>query len=114
MPNPRQHGKTRSAPPRTRRGRPARARISAKSNRTHEFTDASKGRRLQKVLAEAGVGSRRHCEELIEAGVVKVNGHAVQSLPAWVDPAKDHVTVDGKSIKRAQSSIYVMLFKPRG
>jgi pseudouridine synthase len=69
---------------------------------------------LQKVLAEAGVGSRRNCEELIEAGAVKVNGHTVQSLPAWVDPVKDHITVDGRPIRRQQPHIYVMLFKPRG
>lgn len=66
------------------------------------------------MLAEAGVGSRRHCEQLIEAGAVKVNGHLVDSLPAWIDPVKDHVTVDGRSIKRAQPNIYIMLFKPRG
>ena len=97
-----------------RKRRPLRGGKAPKSNRTHEFSDASRGIRLQKALAEAGVGSRRHCEQLIEAGAVKVNGHLVQSLPAWVDPIRDHVTVDGRSIKRPEPNVYIMLFKPRG
>ena len=66
------------------------------------------------MLAEAGVGSRRACEELIESGAVRINGHTVQSLPAWVNPIKDHITVNGKHIKTHQPHVYVMLFKPRG
>jgi pseudouridine synthase len=81
---------------------------------THDFTDASRGERLQKVLAAAGVASRRACETLIEAGDVTVNGHVVQSLPAWVDPARDRIAVGGKRIRPAADPIYVMLFKPRG
>jgi 23S rRNA pseudouridine2605 synthase len=81
---------------------------------THEFTDDARGPRLQKVLAEAGVASRRGCEELIEMGEVRVNGHLVQTLPAWVDPHKDHITVSGKHIKTVEPHVYIMLFKPRG
>jgi 23S rRNA pseudouridine2605 synthase len=81
---------------------------------SHEFTDASRGVRLQKVMAEAGVGSRRRCEELIETGSVRVNGHQVKSLPAWVDPVRDHITVDGRHIKTHEPHVYIMLFKPRG
>ena len=80
----------------------------------HEFADDSRGPRLQKVLAEAGVGSRRACEELIEAGSVRVNGHLVSTLPAWVDPKSDHITVDGKRIRAHEPHVYIMLFKPRG
>jgi pseudouridine synthase len=80
----------------------------------HEFADDSRGPRLQKVLAEAGVGSRRACEELIEQGLVRVNGHLVSTLPAWVDPGRDHITVDGKRIKTHEPHVYIMLFKPRG
>jgi len=80
----------------------------------HAFTDASRGIRLQKVLAEAGIGSRRSCEVLIESGEVKVNGQIVDSLPAWVDPKRDQVSVRGKNIKRNEPQVYVMLFKPRG
>lgn len=80
----------------------------------HEFADATRGPRLQKVLAEAGVDSRRACEELIEDGRVRVNGHLVSTLPAWVDPDKDHITVDGRRIKLREPHVYIMLFKPRG
>ena len=80
----------------------------------HEFTDDSRGPRLQKILAEAGVGSRRHCEELIAAGEVRVNGHLVQTLPAWVDPVKDHITVGSRRIKTQEPHVYIKLFKPRG
>ena len=80
----------------------------------HEFTDDSRGPRLQKVLAEAGVGSRRACEELIEEGRVRVNGHLVAALPAWVDPINDHITVDGRHVKTREPHVYIMLFKPRG
>lgn len=88
--------------------------MKARAAIPHEFVDATRGERLQKVMAEAGVGSRRHCEELIEAGEVRVNGHLIQSLPAWVDPARDHIKVSGRMIKTNQPLVYVMLFKPRG
>jgi len=81
---------------------------------SHEFTDPSRGPRLQKVLASAGVASRRRCEELIEEGVVKVNGHPVVALPAWVDPIADIITVRGRRIRTSSPYVYVMLFKPRG
>lgn len=80
----------------------------------HEFTKDDRGPRLQKVLAEAGVDSRRACEELITDGRVRVNGHLVSTLPAWVDPMKDHITVDGRHIRMREPHVYVMLFKPRG
>jgi pseudouridine synthase len=69
---------------------------------------------LQKVLAELGVASRRACETLIEEGAVRVNGHPVTTLPAWVDPKNDTIEVNGKIIRRTQKPVYVMLFKPRG
>ncbi|UCD74011.1 MAG: rRNA pseudouridine synthase [Phycisphaerales bacterium] len=87
---------------------------SRKRGGEHEFTDSDRGPRLQKVLAEAGVGSRRACEELIESGEVTVNGHLVDRLPAWVDPHEDHIAVRGKAIRRAEPHVYIMLFKPRG
>ena len=80
----------------------------------HDFRDASRGERIQKVLASAGLGSRRSCEELISEGVVRVNGHLVADLPAWVDPKHDRITVRGKAIRQRTAQTYVMLFKPRG
>jgi pseudouridine synthase len=78
------------------------------------YDDDARGPRLQKVLAEAGVGSRRACEELIESGAVEVNGRTIDHLPAWVDPVRDHIAVNGRQIGRPEPLVYVMLFKPRG
>jgi len=69
--------------------------------------------RLQKVMAAAGVDSRRKCEELILEGVVCVNRKTVDKLPAFVDPDKDIITVNGKKI-RAASKVYFLLNKPKG
>jgi len=86
-----------------------------KKKAAHRYQDKSRGERLQKVLAEAGVGSRRHCEELIETGEVLVNGEPVMELPAWVDPAEDRVAVGGRVVDiRPERHVYIMLFKPRG
>ncbi len=76
--------------------------------------DSSRGVRLHRVLADAGVASRRACERLIESGAVEVNGRPVTTLPAWVDPDKDRITVHGRRIRTAARHVYVMLFKPRG
>jgi len=69
--------------------------------------------RLQKVLAAAGVDSRRKCEELILSGLVRVNRKVVDKLPTFVDPEKDSITVDGKKIQAAQK-VYFLLNKPKG
>ncbi|MBA7715618.1 Ribosomal large subunit pseudouridine synthase B [subsurface metagenome] len=69
--------------------------------------------RLQKVLAAAGVDSRRKCEELILDGAVRVNRKVVDRLPAFVDPEKDVITVNGKKIHAAQK-VYFLLNKPKG
>ncbi len=70
--------------------------------------------RLQKYIAICGVASRRAAEELITAGVVTVNGTTVTTLGSKVDPAKDHVTVNGKLITPQEEKVYIMLNKPRG
>ena len=71
-----------------------------------------KRQRLQKVLAAAGVDSRRHCEELILTGQVAVNGQIVDTLPAFVDPEKDRITVSGRPIRRPRK-VYFLLNKPK-
>jgi len=69
--------------------------------------------RLQKVMARAGVGSRRACEVLIEAGMVSVNGETVRSLPCIVDPHEDRIEVQGRLLPRPERHVYVMLYKPK-
>ncbi|MGE4548732.1 MAG: pseudouridine synthase [Intestinibacillus sp.] len=69
--------------------------------------------RLQKLLAQAGICSRRAAEELIAAGRVTVNGRPAQ-LGGKADAARDHICVDGKPIARAEAKLYLMLYKPRG
>ena len=68
--------------------------------------------RLQKVLAAAGIDSRRNCEELILDGAVRVNRKVVDKLPAFVDPEKDIITVNGKKIQAARK-VYFLLNKPK-
>ena len=70
--------------------------------------------RLQKVLAEAGVDSRRNCEQLIVAGEVTVNRKLVDTLPAFVDPDTDVIAVSGRKINRSQQKVYFLLNKPKG
>lgn len=69
--------------------------------------------RLQKIIARAGVCSRRAAEELIEKGRVRVNGRVVTELGAKADPRKDKIEVDNKRID-AENLVYVVLHKPRG
>lgn len=68
--------------------------------------------RLQKILAQAGYGSRRACEDFITAGRVRVNGQ-IATLGQKADPAVDKITVDGKPIAAAEALIYIALYKPR-
>lgn len=68
---------------------------------------------MQKILAQAGLGSRRSCEEIIAAGRVRVNGQ-VALLGTKADPQRDDIIVDGKPIKVDQSMVYIALYKPRG
>ncbi len=70
--------------------------------------------RIQRVLAEAGVASRRACEDLVEEGAVSVNGRVIQGLPCFVDPEADNIQVHGRRIQKPRRHYYIMLFKPRG
>lgn len=71
------------------------------------------GERIQKIMAAAGLGSRRACELLIEAGRVKVNGKVIH-LGEKADPAKDSIVVDGKLLRGLIRKIYIALNKPKG
>lgn len=70
--------------------------------------------RLQKIIAAAGLASRRKAEELITQGRVMVNGKVVSELGAKADAERDHIKVDGKLLRRAERHVYLMLNKPRG
>ena len=70
--------------------------------------------RLQKILASAGVGSRRSSEAIIAGGRVTVNGRVVSELGAKADPDKDKICVDGKPIKPVKQKRYILLNKPPG
>ena len=78
------------------------------------MTGQEEGVRLQKVLARAGVASRRASEDLIARGRVEVNGQVVRELGTRVDPARDVIRVDGARIPPERSHSYVVLNKPRG
>jgi 23S rRNA pseudouridine2605 synthase len=70
--------------------------------------------RLQKIIAAAGIASRRKAEELITAGRVSVNGSVVTELGAKADPEQDHIRVDGRPLRGAERKLYFLLNKPKG
>ena len=73
--------------------------------------------RLQKLIAAAGIASRRHAEQLIVGGEVTVNGKVVTELGSKADPEKDHIKVRGKLINptlKRREKVYVLLNKPKG
>lgn len=81
----------------------------------------AEGERLQKVLADAGIASRRDVEFAVRAGRVRVNGRRVLELPCLVDPARDLIELDGEvldlgtgSARRDRARLYLMLNKPKG
>lgn len=68
-------------------------------------------------MASAGIASRRACEQMVEEGLVSVNGRVVASLPVLVDPVHDRIEIDGRPLRRmtprGERPVYVMLYKPR-
>jgi 23S rRNA pseudouridine2605 synthase len=68
--------------------------------------------RLQKIIARAGVASRRHAEEMIASGMVTVNGHVVTELGTKADASRDHIKVAGKLLRPEQERIYLLFHKP--
>ncbi len=70
--------------------------------------------RLQKILAQAGVASRRAAEEYIRAGRVAVDGKTVTEMGLQIDPARHRITFDGKPIAREEELVYILLNKPAG
>jgi 23S rRNA pseudouridine2605 synthase len=81
---------------------------------THPGLDDEGLIRLQKLLAQSGVASRRRCEELMLAGLVEVDGEVVTRLGTKVDPATAVIRVEGKRLPPISPNVYLALNKPRG
>jgi pseudouridine synthase len=81
---------------------------------TLPFKEATRGERLQRVMAAGGIASRRKCEEMIQSGEVKVNGIVINFLPAWIDPKTDRITIADRKLNLYAENVYVMYYKPRG
>jgi 23S rRNA pseudouridine2605 synthase len=79
-----------------------------------EKDEAPRGDRLQKILAQAGIASRRAAEQIILDGRVEVNGQIVTELGTRAELGRDHIRVDGKLLKGVEAHRYFMLNKPRG
>lgn len=70
--------------------------------------------RLQKIIAAAGIASRRKAEQLISGGLVSVNGQIVSELGSKADPEKDHIRVNGKLLQGPERHVYLLMNKPKG
>ncbi|MEY3989724.1 MAG: hypothetical protein RI985_805, partial [Chloroflexota bacterium] len=100
--------------PAVRRADALVARREARIKYSHLRSDSVAPERLQKVLASAGIASRRDCEVLIAEGRVVVNGEVVQIAGTRVDPDVDEIVVDGKPLGARQPRTYIMFHKPVG
>ena len=107
------------SPSRNRRARSASPREGGEAAPEAEaFRDANRGQRLHRYLASRGIASRRACESMVLEGRVHVNGIPVTTLPAWVDPDRDWIEVDGQRLRPRRDGprgahCYVVLNKPR-
>jgi 23S rRNA pseudouridine2605 synthase len=70
--------------------------------------------RLQKIIAAAGIASRRKAEELITSGLVTVNGQTITELGSKADPERDHIRVNGKLLRGPEHHVYLLMNKPKG
>src|SRR5918996_3492078 len=70
--------------------------------------------RLQKILSQAGIASRRAAEKLIAEGRVTVNGATIREMGVKADPAVDDIRVDGSRVRTAERLRYILLYKPAG
>lgn len=87
--------------------------MSASSSSASSFPTSSSSMRLARFLASAGLGSRRHCEDLIREGRVSVNGEAVLTPVCVVTPGEDTISFEGR-VLNLESLVYIMLNKPVG
>ncbi|MFC0674803.1 pseudouridine synthase [Brachybacterium hainanense] len=111
MPAPQRRRRSAFTPPRTVRLRDSEGRAGAAPD--PEDVHQETGERLQKVLAKAGLGSRRACEALIGQGRVAVDGAVVTEQGVRVDPARQAIHVDGRRLQLDEGTLTVVLNKPR-
>ena len=78
------------------------------------MSDEGGGIRLQKIISQAGIASRRAAEKLIAEGRVTVNGETVREMGTKADPSRDDIRIDGRRIKAAERHRYILLYKPTG
>src|SRR5688500_8545672 len=88
-------------------------RPATRATRPAKTASTDRGVRLQKLISEAGLASRRAAEQLILDGRVMVNGKAVRELGTRADPAEDDIRVDGRRLPRPERR-YLLMYKPRG
>ena len=81
---------------------------------TRDERDAGGEERLQKILSQAGIASRRAAETLIVQGRVSVNGKTVTALGTKAHPTRDDIRVDGRRVRGAEAKRYILLNKPAG
>ncbi|MFV1965455.1 MAG: pseudouridine synthase [Pirellulaceae bacterium] len=91
----------------------SRRKHAPRNESTADESTSDRGERLQKVLAAAGVGSRRECEELIVEGRIEVDSEVVRELGVRVDPSRQRIRVDGVSLHRPKR-VYYLVNKPPG
>ena len=91
-----------------------RPRATASAKTTATTPEEPRGVRLQKVLAAAGVASRREAERMILAGRIEVNGRIVTELGTRVDASRDQVCLDGAAVGVKEKPVYFLLHKPKG
>lgn len=70
--------------------------------------------RLQKIIAAAGIASRRKAEKFITSGLISVNGKTITELGSKADPQKDHIRVNGKLLQGPERPVYLLMNKPKG
>ena len=88
-------------------------RKQSRTKSSNEESGSEIGVRLNKLIAQAGIASRRHADELITEGAVQINGKTVFELGRRVQPGIDHVSVNGKPVRVESRSVYLMFHKPK-